>query len=286
MNIESPSVNRVPLLLITAAIAALIILYLPFFKTLVVAWEHNENYSHGYFIPFISLYMVYLLRFRLRKEAFAGSLLGLFILIPGLLLLIAGKVGSEFFIQRFSFLLCLLGIILLLAGARIARIVLVPVFYLVFMIPLPAIIWNKLAFPLQLFGSALTEEVIRFLGVPVFREGNVLHLAETSLEVVAACSGLRSLVTMFALAGLLAFLAKLPLWKRLVLFVSAAPAAIIANIIRLTGTALLASRYGGKVAQGFLHDFSGMVVFAIGLMLLFGVNFLLASGGREEKQRS
>ncbi len=285
MNIESSSVNRVPLLLLTAAIAALILLYLPFFKTLVAAWGHNENYSHGYFIPFISLYMVYLLRFRLQKEAFTGSLLGLLVLIPGLLLLVAGKVGSEFFIQRFSFLLCLLGIILLLAGARIARIVLVPVFYLVFMIPLPAIIWNKLAFPLQLFGSALTEEVIRFLGVPVFREGNILHLAETSLEVVAACSGLRSLVTMFALAGLLAFLAKLSLWKRLVLFVSAAPAAIIANIIRLTGTALLASIYGGKVAQGFLHDFSGMVVFAIGLMLLFGVNFLLGGGGREEEQR-
>ncbi len=286
MNTGAPSANRVSLILITVAIAALIVLYLPFFKTLVVAWEYNENYSHGYFIPFISLYMVYTLRFRLQKESLSGSLSGLLLLVPGLLLLIAGKVGSEFFVQRFSFLLCLLGVILLLAGVRIARIVLVPVCYLIFMIPLPAIIWNKLAFPLQLFGSGLTEEMIRFLGVPVFREGNVLHLAETSLEVVAACSGLRSLVTMFALAGLLAFLAKMSLWKRLVLFFSAAPAAIIANIIRLTGTALLASKYGGRVAQGFLHDFSGMVVFAIGLALLFGVNALLGySNGRKEKKQ-
>ncbi len=287
MNSSYFSAGKVPFILTITAVAALVVLYLPFFTTLVSAWEHDENYSHGYFIPFISLYMVYTLRSRLQKEELAGSLSGLLLLVPGLLLLVAGKIGSEFFVQRFSFLLCLLGVILLLAGVRIARIVLVPVLYLIFMIPLPAIIWNKLAFPLQLFGSELTEEIIRFLGVPVFREGNVLHLAETSLEVVAACSGLRSLVTMFALAALLAFLAGIPLWKRLLLFFSAAPAAIIANIIRLTGTALLASKYGARVAQGFLHDFSGMVVFAIGLALLFGVNALLGgySGARRAKKQ-
>ncbi len=275
--------DKISLVMLCLALLALVVLYLPFFTTLVGEWEHNANYSHGYFIPFISLFMVYSLRDRLAKEPISGSWLGLLLLVPGLLLLLAGKIGSEFFVQRFSFLFCLMGIVLLLAGRRMAVVLLAPVAYLFFMIPLPAIIWNKLAFPLQLFGSALTENVIRLLGIPVFREGNVLHLVETSLEVVAACSGLRSLVTMFALAALLAFLSNMCLWKRFLLFFCAAPVAIIANIVRLSGTALLASKYGAVVAQGFLHDFSGMVVFAIGLGLLFAVSALLGAFAKQEK---
>ena len=129
---------------------------------------------------------------------------------------------------------------------------------------------------MQLFGSYLTEQVVRFIGIPIFREGNVLHLAETTLEVVAACSGLRSLVTMFALAGALTFFSPLSTSRKWVLFFAAAPIAIFANIVRLTGTAMLASIYGGDVAQGFLHDFSGIVVFVLGLALLVGTNALLA----------
>ncbi len=282
---ENSFYDRLPLALLILAGAALITLYLPFLSTLVQAWENDPNYSHGYFIPLISLYMVYSLRSQLKQERFSGTYLGLLLLIPGLLLLLAGKIGSEFFIQRVSFLLCLAAILLLLAGKRITRIVWVPIAYLFFMIPLPAIIWNKLAFPLQLFGSALTEKAIRFLGIPVFREGNILHLVETSLEVVAACSGLRSLITMFALAALLSFLSNMSSWKRLLLFLSAAPVAIIANIIRLTGTALLASKYGAVVAQGFLHEFSGIAVFAIGLGLLFGMQRLLQSFPLPAKMR-
>lgn len=262
---------------------ALFLLYLPFFKTLVEAWESNADYSHGYFIPCISLFMVYSLRDRLRSEVPGCSLWGVPLLILGLALLLAGKIGSEFFLQRCSFLVCLTGILLFLAGRRIFAILAFPVAYLLFMIPLPAIIWNKLAFPLQLLGSAITEQLVRLLGIPIFREGNVLHLVETTLEVVAACSGLRSLVTMFALSALLVFFANMPRWKKCLLFFSAAPVAIVANILRLTGTALLASKYGGAVAQGFLHDFSGMVVFAIGLALLFGVHTLLAGGKEGER---
>lgn len=129
---------------------------------------------------------------------------------------------------------------------------------------------------MQLFASALTENVVYAIGIPIFREGNVLHLAETSLEVVAACSGLRSLMTMFALSGALAFLSKLTTWRKWLLFFSAAPIAIAANIMRLSATAVLAAHYGPGVAHGFLHDFSGMVVFVIGLAMLIGVNSLLS----------
>jgi len=128
---------------------------------------------------------------------------------------------------------------------------------------------------MQLFASTLTEDVVRLIGLPILREGNVLHLAQTSLEVVDACSGLRSLVNMLALATAFAFLINKESWKRWVLFLSAFPIAIIVNIIRLTGTAVLASRYGGDVARGFLHDFSGWLVFVAGIALLILTQSLL-----------
>jgi exosortase len=273
--------NSVPLFMIGVVLAALVFLYLPFLRTLVAAWGTNDDYSHGYFIPFLAIFMIYSQREKLADTPVRPGSSGLVLIVAALLLLIAAKVGSELFSQRLSLIFVLLGLVHFLFGWRHLQLVLLPILYLLFMIPLPAIIWNTIAFPLQLFSSALTEKAIYLIGIPVFREGNILHLSETTLEVVAACSGLRSLVTMFALAGAFAFLSSLTPWRKWLLFFSAAPIAILANIIRLTLTAVLASRYGSEVAHGFLHDFSGLVVFAVGLLLLIAVSRLLAVSGRQ-----
>jgi exosortase len=257
-----------PFLPLLVALAVLLALYLPFLQTLVADWEVNEDYSHGYFIPFISLFMIYWVRDELATRTVRPINSGVLLIALGLAMLVIAKIGSEYFLQRVSLIVALLGLVLFFLGRDYFRTLKWPVLYLIFMVPLPAIIWNKIAFPLQLFGSYLTEHVIRLLGMPVFREGNVLHLAETTLEVVAACSGLRSLVTMFALAGLLIWMSSLPRGRKWLLFLTAAPAAIIANIIRLTTTAILASIYGSDFAQGFLHDFSGFLTFGIGLAML------------------
>jgi len=201
---------------------------------------------------------------------------GIFLILFGLMILIIAKIGAEFFLQRFSLIVVLLGVVYFLCGPAYLKKLAFPILYLVFMIPLPAIIWNKIAFPMQLFGSYLTEQVVYSIGIPIYREGNVLHLAETTLEVVAACSGLRSLVTMFALSGALAFFSNLSTFRKWLLFFAAAPIAIFANIIRLTATAILASIYGSEVAHGFLHDFSGILIFVLGLSMLVGVNALLS----------
>ena len=250
------------------ALAALVVLYLPFLKTMVAAWATNEDYSHGYFIPFISLYMIWSVRGELANLKIRPSNAGMLVVLGGLGLLLIAKIGSELFLQRISLIIVLLGLVLFLLGRDYFKLLKWPILYLIFMIPLPAIIWNKIAFPLQLFGSYLTEQIVRLIGIPIFRQGNVLHLAETTLEVVAACSGLRSLLTMFALSSLLIWMSSLSVGRRWVLFLSAAPAALIANIVRLTTTAILASLYGSEVAQGFLHDFSGLLTFIIGLSLL------------------
>ena len=268
--------NTMSFALMGTVLVAILLLYFPFLQTLVMDWETDDNYSHGYFIPVIILYMIYSLRKDLARMPLHPSITGLFLVLCGLMLLVVAKIGAEFFLQRFSLIVVLLGMVHFLCGPAYLKKLALPILYLVFMIPLPAIIWNKIAFPMQLFGSYLTEQVVYLIGIPVYREGNVLHLAETTLEVVAACSGLRSLVTMFALSGALAFLSALSPVRKWMLFFAAAPIAIFANIVRLTATAILASLYGSDIAQGFLHDFSGILIFVLGLAMLVGVNTLLS----------
>lgn len=275
MMTDQKSWNSQSMVLAGTVFAALILLYLPFLKKLVLDWGVNEDYSHGYFIPFLCVYFIYSMRRDLEQLSIKPSSWGVLLIILGLAQLLVAKIGSEYFLQRTSLILVLLGVILYLLGWEYLKKLLFPVCYLIFMIPLPAIIWNKIAFPMQLFASSLTEDVVYMIGIPIFREGNILHLPNTTLEVVAACSGLRSLMTMFALSGALAFLSSCVYWKKIIIFLSAAPIAIIANIIRLVGTAVLASHFGPDVADGFLHDFSGLAVFLIGLGMLIGVNMLV-----------
>ncbi|OKY75784.1 MAG: exosortase [Desulfobulbaceae bacterium DB1] len=263
--------------------AAFAFLYYPFILTMIADWEVNDNYSHGYFIPFISAYLIYEMRDELKKGRILPTNWGFVLIIIGLMQLVVAKIGSEYFLQRTSMIVVLFGAALFLAGKEFAKKIWFPLVYLFFMIPVPAIIWNKFAFPMQLFASAITEKVILALGIPIFREGNVLHLAQTTLEVVDACSGLRSLVTMFALSAVLAYMAKGTVIKKWLLFLAAAPIAVLANIIRLTGTAALAHRFGEGVAQGFLHDFSGWLVFVLGLMILIGFKSLLENKSNQNK---
>ena len=259
--------------------AALVALYLPFLTKLVTEWGTNDDYSHGYFIPVLTIYFIYSMRAELRNLAFTPNNFGAIIVAAGLAQLLVAKIGTEYFLQRTSLIIVLLGLVLFLLGRQYFKKLFVPLAYLIFMVPLPAIIWNKIAFPMQLFASAITERVVYLLGIPIYREGNILHLAETTLEVVAACSGLRSLVTMFALSAALAILSSLSTTKKIILFASAVPIAIFANICRLTFTALLATQMGSDAAQGFLHEFSGIMVFLLGLGLLGAVNWLLLKSG-------
>ncbi len=267
--------NEAQHVLFLCVAVALVGLYFPVIVKLAKDWSSNDNYSHGFFIPLISAYMVYTMKGELQKLPVRPKNWGILLLLAGLGQLYVASVGSEFFLQRTSLILVLLGAVLYLWGKPVTHKVIVPILYLLFMIPLPAIIWNKIAFPMQLFSSVITEHVVRLLGIPIFREGNVLHLAQTTLEVVDACSGLRSLTTMFALAAAFAWFSDYANWKKWVLFFTAAPIAIFANMIRLTATAGLASIYGEKVAQGFLHEFSGLFIFVFGLLLLGLTNKLL-----------
>jgi exosortase A len=253
-----------------------LLLYYPVITKMVADWGIDDNYSHGYLIPAIVGYMIWSIRKDLKDIQPAPINLGLVLLICGLCQLLVARVGSEYFLQRTSMILVLFGLSLFLMGKKFTKKASFPMAYLFFMIPFPAIIWDKIAFPMKLFASYLAVKVISFIGIPIFREGNILHLANTTLEVADACSGLRSLTSLLALSAALVFFTEHSKSRKWLLFLSAVPIAILTNIIRLTVTAGLASKYGEKVAQGFLHEFSGWLIFLLGLAMLMGVNTLLS----------
>ena len=277
-KISSQTLSTQPGMVAGAGILCIsfLFMYFPFLKTLVHAWGQNPNYSHGYFIPFMAAYLAYTQREKLRSTPITpAATSGFLVLVIGILQAIVAQIANEYFMQRTSMIIVLLGIVLFLLGKKHLTIVWFPICYLIFMIPIPTIVWNKIAFPLQIFASFLTQHIINLIGIPIYREGNILHLAQTTLEVVDACSGLRSLVTMFALSTFIGWTSALSSLKKWILFAAGAFAAVLANIIRLTVTAVLASRYGEQVAQGFLHEFSGMVTFLLGLAILAATYRLL-----------
>lgn len=265
--------------------ALFLVLYYPIISYLVYTWSIDDNYSHGYIVPFMSLYLVWERRSELLSLEVKPNVWGLLLLIFGLFVMMLGHVGAELFLGRFSMLIVIAGIVLFLLGKDYLIALAFPICFLVFMIPLPSVIFNSLAFPLQLLAAKVATNIIYACGIPVLRDGNVIHLANTSLEVAEACSGIRSLITIMTLATIYAYFMECKRWKQVVLFLSAIPIAIITNSARVTFTGFLSHYYGDEAAKGFYHTFEGwfMFVVAFALLLVFGF-FLRKIGAADSEQ--
>lgn len=244
-------------------------LYAPVLRGLLGDWWVDSNYSHGFLIPVISGYLVWERRERLAQQTLKPSNLGLAVTLLAIVVLMAGNLGSELFLQRISLLVLLTGVILYVAGFAHWRALLFPLGILILMIPLPAIILYQVTFPLQLLASRVATYVIRWAQIPVLREGNVIHLTHTSLEVVEACSGIRSLFTLITIGLFAAYFTQTRLSVRLLIVASTVPIAILANAARLAGTAILAQYFGEQFAKGFFHTFSGWIIVLLACVLLF-----------------
>jgi exosortase len=269
--------ERRPWLIGIALTAALGWLYADVLTSLVRQWASDDNYSHGFLVVPLALFFAWERRRELIDAAYRPHPAGLILIVGSLLVLLAGLLGAELFLTRVSLVGLIGGIVLFVWGREHFRILFFPIAFLVLMVPLPAIIFNQIAFPLQLVASRAGETVIAAAGIPVLREGNVLHLPGRSLEVAEACSGIRSLVSLIMLGIVLGHFTDSGRWSRLVLALAAVPIAIIANATRVAGTGLLSHWVGPAAADGFFHSFSGWIVFLVALAGLIVVQRLLAS---------
>ena len=252
-------------------LGSFVLLYRAVLVKLVSDWYTDDNYSHGFLIVPIALFFVWERRHRLLNAAVRPSWVGLAVIIASVAVLIAGLLGAELFLTRISILGFVTGTILFLFGWAHLAILVFPLLFLLLMIPIPAIIFNQIAFPLQILASRFGEAALTVLGIPVLREGNVITLATTSLEVAEACSGIRSLISLLTLAIVYGYLADPRIWARVVLALASIPVAIVANGVRVAGTGVAAHSYGADAAMGFFHTFSGWLVFLVALILLFVV---------------
>lgn len=271
-------------LAVSLVVAGIGFLYWRVAMSLVDAWMVDGNYSHGFLIVPIAGYLAWERRDRLRAAPVRGSWLGLGVFAAGIVVLLTGLLGAELFLTRTSLVIVIAGVVLFLFGWARLRILFFPIAFLLLMIPIPAIIFNQIAFPLQLLASRVGEFVISAFNIPVLREGNVLVLANTSLEVAEACSGIRSLVSLITLGLVYGYFADSRMWARTTLVLATIPVAVVANGARVAGTGVAAHYYGAAAAEGFFHEFSGWVVFAVAFALILGVQKVLARIGRRAPQ--
>jgi len=248
------------------------LLYAPLFPELWRDWDQDPNYSYGIFVPILAGFLLWHNRKEIRAIDPVPWGPGLLVVLFGLFLYLLGTVANELFTMRFSMVVVLLGILLTVLGKEGTQPLLFPVLYLLCMIPLPYIVYYALAFPMKLFATRWSVIILDLLRVSVYREGNIIHLPNTTLEVANACSGLRSLMSLFTFGLAFAYLVqKRPLFRG-TLVLAVLPIAVLSNIFRIVLTALLAVYKDPETAHGFLHETSGIVVYTVATLLLFAVN--------------
>lgn len=263
-------------------IGALILLMITFqdgLKVMLASWE-MEEYSHAYLLPFIALFLVWQKKELLEKIPMRGSWLGLLVVIAGLLIFFAGDLATLYVIVQYAFLMVLAGLVLAFAGQRGFRVIWAPLLILFFMVPLPTFVFNNLSAQLQLISSQLGVAVIRLFDISVYLEGNVIDLGNFKLQVVEACSGLRYLFPLMTLSFIAAYFFKGEFWKRAIIFLSSMPITVLMNSFRIGVIGVMVDNWGPSMAEGFLHDFEGWVVFMACTGVLIVEMWLLTKIGK------
>jgi exosortase len=266
---QTPSYSPLWFLKVAILIMLWAAAFVPVYPELWSTWMHSSNNSHGVLVPLISAFFIWIKRDRLSQAQMNTSIFGAAILVSSMAIYLLALAGQVAVAQRAMIIVSLIGLVLFNFGWQIFKILAFPLCYLIFMVPVPVSIYGLIAFPLQLFATDVSHAIIQAVSIPVLQEGNMLYFVQTQLEVAEACSGLRSMMAFVMLSVLFAYIMDRGWWRRAVLVLSAIPLAIFANIVRVTGTGILAHFYGGEVARGFMHDFSGMAVFVFGLALMF-----------------
>jgi len=259
---------------IAAVVTLMVAVYSEIIPDLASEWWTQPEASYGMLIPPLALYVAYMRWEIIRGIPVRPDIRGLWLVFAGCFVFLTGGLAAEFFLSRISLVMVIAGLTWTFWGSARLRGLAFPFVILATMVPPPAIVYNTVAAPLQLFASAVATSLAQGLGISIYRDGNIIYLATTSLGVAEACSGLRSLSALMVGSLLLGFLEGTTVWGRTLLFVLSVPIAIVVNALRVTGTAVLAD-YRPEFAEGFYHSFSGWLVFVLGFGLLWIVAKLI-----------
>ncbi|WP_224983402.1 exosortase A [Geomonas agri] len=251
------------------------LVFYPIVPEMVKDWSDHSDNNHGFLVPLIAIYLIWQKKAELSPAEIDSSRWGAVVLVAGLALFLLSFAGGVAFPARVAMVISLFGLLWYCTGSAWIRLLAFPVLFLLFMIPVPISVIGLVSMPLQLMATKLSAKIIEYCSIPVYREGNMLYFVGTQLEVAEACSGVRSIMSLTMLGAIFAYMSQASWGRRVVLVLAAVPIAMTANIIRITGTGILANFFGDRVARGFLHEFSGIMVFVFGLAVLGGLYSLL-----------
>jgi len=271
-----------PTVLIPAVFILLALLYAPVIIGLAGEWYRDDNYSHGFLIPLISAFLIWRKRATLKELINpSGDIGGVAIILLGMAMFVLANAAAEYFTLRVSLVVTLFGLVWFLLGRKLVTAIWFEILFLLFMIPLPYVLYYSLTFPMQLFATKVTVRLLNLIGMTAVRQGNMIHLPGYSLEVAEACSGLRSLISLLALGAIYARLTQKGLPRQIILFASTVPIAVAANIFRVFFTAVGAYTVSKELAEDFLHTLSGMMVFVVAFIMLFIFGAILKIGTKK-----
>ncbi len=268
--------QRTPLLALCGLVlSGLVLMFYDGIEYMFRIWTIKEEYSHGFLLPLITIYILWQRKILLSQLPYRGSYLGVFVVCIGLMLGLMGELGTLYTVIQYGFLLAIFGVVLSVTGVSTFRHYLFPLLILVFMVPLPSFIYNSLSSELQLISSKIGVAVIQLFDIPVYLEGNVIDLGKMKLQVVEACSGLRYLFPLSALAYILALMYQANAFLKAIIFLSSIPVTVAMNSLRIGLIGVTVDTWGEKAAEGLLHDFEGWVVFMSSLaIIIFEIRLL------------
>jgi exosortase len=264
--------NLLPLAIIVSLLVAI---YFRIAIKLFVDWYNIPDYSHGFLVPLFSVFLIWDKRKAISATKVEQSWSGIPLILLAIAVAILGVYGVELFTSRFSFVLMLGGLVWTFFGRAMLRELRFPILVLLLAIPFPTIIFNQITFPLQLMASRFASQILPLLGVPVLQEGNIIQLPVMKLEVAEACSGIRSLMSLFTLAVFYGYFLEKTTTRRVILAIASIPIAVAANVARIVGTGLCVQYWDPQKALGFFHEFSGWVMFVVSLCCLYLIHRIM-----------
>jgi exosortase len=274
-SLINPSLLRqwLPMGMLLTALGAL---YYPSMVRLVRHWHRSDDYSHGFLIIPLSLYIIWQKREALRQALIAPAPAGLAVAAAGAAVFVLAQFAGITTLAAAAIIPILLGSVWFLWGPHVLKELLFPIVFLIFMVPVPGQIYSALTFPLQLFVSASSTLFGQLLQIPIYREGNIIHLPQHTLQVVQACSGLRSMISLLTLSAVMAYLTLGSNLLRALLFVSGVPVAILVNVVRVSAMILAFHHFDYDLTEGALHSYFGAAIFLLAILLLVALKGLLS----------